>query len=165
MGPKKHNSGRSSLKKIKLNFNDMYRWFICFILCVYAFSCTYVCAICVCLCLWKPEEGIRIPRAGVICGNWTLVLQEQQVLLTAEPPLYPFIFPIFDHVWHLNTAILHVYSLLLCLCEHNLWHKQVKVSVGEEDWIWLMGLEGSRPSHQGKHSAGVCSADLERAWQ
>ena len=52
-------------------------------------------------CLWKPEEGFRSPGAGVI-GSYepttllfwdsnTGLLQEQQVLLTAEPSLQPML--------------------------------------------------------------------------
>lgn len=61
-------------------------------------------SLCVCLCAyvgifpWRPEEDIRYPRVGVTggrelpCGCWQPglgLLQEQQVIVTAEMSLQP----------------------------------------------------------------------------
>lgn len=57
-----------------------------------SFSCMYVCAPCVYLCLWRPKEGISSPRTGISCdspwGCWELNfdhLEELQGLLIADP--------------------------------------------------------------------------------
>lgn len=75
----------------------------------------YMCHVCA-WCTWNSKEGIRSPASEVTKGDespcWEqnlYLVQEQRVLLSAEPSLKP-IYLFFN--WYENIAIDHIYWIL-----------------------------------------------------
>ena len=113
-------------------------------LCVYGcFACMYVCVLCM-WCLWRPEEGVEPSGTGFTDGceppyeSWELnlgPLQEQQVLLEAEPSLPPNIYLLKEftnYYYHCNYYV-KLYVKL----------REQLSGVGSRLPLWVPGLDSS----------------------